>query len=73
LLLWRCAPTRAMASSFTTFQDHTQRHTPEGWTPLSPTHRTPPDDTVQSVGPPSPRRTEHHLTHNTYNRQTSLP
>ena len=23
--LWRCGPTRAMASSFTTFLDHTQR------------------------------------------------
>jgi hypothetical protein len=24
-LLWRCDPTRVMASSFTTFLDHTQR------------------------------------------------
>jgi hypothetical protein len=43
LLLWRCAPTRVMASSFTRFLHHTQRHTAVGRTPLLPTHRTPLD------------------------------
>jgi len=33
-LLWRCGPTRAMASSFTRFLDHTQRRTTVGRTPL---------------------------------------
>ena len=32
--LWRCGPTRAMASSFTRFLDHTQRRTTIGRTPL---------------------------------------
>jgi len=32
--LWRCAPTRAMASSFLRFLDHTQRRTKVGRTPL---------------------------------------
>jgi hypothetical protein len=32
--LWRCAPTRAMTSSFLRFQDHTQRRTTVGRTPL---------------------------------------
>ena len=33
-LLWRCGPTRAMASSFLTFLDHTQRRITVGRTPL---------------------------------------
>ena len=32
--LWRCSPTRAMASSFLRFLDHTQRRTTLGSTPL---------------------------------------
>ena len=32
--LWRCGPTRAMASSFLMFLDHTQRRTIDGRTPL---------------------------------------
>ena len=32
--LWRCGPTRAMASSFTRFLDHTQRRITVGRTPL---------------------------------------
>jgi len=32
--LWRCAPTRAMASSFVTFLDHKQRRTTVGRIPL---------------------------------------
>ena len=32
--LWRCDPTRVMASSFLRFLDHTQRHTTAGRTPL---------------------------------------
>jgi len=32
--LWLCGPTRAMASSFTRFLDHTQRRTTVGRTPL---------------------------------------
>jgi len=32
--LWRCDPTRVMASSFTRFVDHTQRRTTFGKTPL---------------------------------------
>ena len=32
--LWRCEPTRAMASSFTGFLDHTPRRTTFGRTPL---------------------------------------
>ena len=31
---WRCGPTRAMASSFFRFLDHTQRRTTVGRTPL---------------------------------------
>jgi len=34
LCLWRCGPTRAMASSFLRFLDHTQRPTTVGRTPL---------------------------------------
>ena len=36
LILWRCDPTPAMASSFLRFLDHTQRRTTVG--------RTPPDE-----------------------------
>jgi len=32
--LWRCGPTRAMASSFLRFLDHAQRRTTVGRTPL---------------------------------------
>ena len=32
--LWRCGPTRAMASSFLNFLDHTQRRITVGRTPL---------------------------------------
>jgi hypothetical protein len=32
--LWRCAPTRVMASSFLRFLDHTQRRTTVGRTSL---------------------------------------
>jgi len=32
--LWRCGPTRAMASSFLNFLDHTQRRTTVGRTTL---------------------------------------
>jgi len=32
--LWRCDPTRVMASSFLRFLDHTQRRTAIGRTPL---------------------------------------
>jgi hypothetical protein len=32
--LWLCSPARAMASSFTRFRDHTQRHATVGRTPL---------------------------------------
>ena len=34
VLLWRCDPTRVMASSFLRFLDHTQRRTTVGRTPL---------------------------------------
>jgi len=34
LPLWRCNPTRVMASSFLRFLDHTQRRTTVGRTPL---------------------------------------
>jgi hypothetical protein len=33
--LWLCSPARAMASSFTTFPDHTQRRATFGRTPLN--------------------------------------
>ena len=57
--LWRCDPTRVMASSFLRFLDHTQRRTTVG--------RTPP-------GEWSARRRDLYLkTHNTHNRQTSMP
>ena len=57
--LWRCGPTRAMASSFLRFLDHTQRRTTVGRTPLDEW---------------SARRRDLFLTtHNTHNRQTSMP
>ena len=57
--LWCCDPTRVMASSFLRFLDHTQRLTTVGRTPL--------DDW-------SARRRDLYLTtHNTHNRQTSMP
>jgi len=57
--LWRCGPTRAMASTFLRFLDHTQRRTTVGRTPLDEW---------------SARRRDLYLTtHNTHNRQTSMP
>ena len=57
--LWGCDPTRAMASSFLMFLDHTQRRTTVGNTPLNEW---------------SARRRDLYLTtHNTHNRQTSMP
>jgi len=57
--LWRCGPTRVLASSFLRFLDHTQRRTTVGKTPLDEW---------------SARRRDLYLTtHNTYNRQTSMP
>ena len=58
-LRWRCDPTRVMASSFLRFLDHIQRRTTVGRTPLDEW---------------SARRREFYLTtHNTHNRQTSMP
>ena len=58
-ILWRCAPTRAMASSFLRFLDHTQRRNTVGRTPLDEW---------------SARSRDLYLTtHNTHNRQTSMP
>ena len=57
--LWHCGPTRSMASSFLRFLDHTQRHITVGWTPLD----------AKSVR----RRDLCQTTHNTHNRQTSMP
>ena len=55
---WRCAPTRAMGSSFLRFLDHTQRRITVGMTPLDEW---------------SARRRDLYLTtHNTHNRQTSM-
>jgi len=54
---WKDSPQWAMASSFTRFLDHTQRHTTVGRTPLDEW---------------SARRRDLYLTtHNTQNRQTS--
>ena len=56
--LWRCSPTRAMASSFLRFLDHAQRRITVGRTPLDEW---------------SARRRDLHLTtHDNYNRQTSM-
>ena len=53
--LWRCDPTRVMASSFLRFLDHTQRRTTFGITPVDEW---------------SARRRDLYLTtHNTHNRQ----
>ena len=58
-LLWRYDSTRVMASSFLRFLDHTQRPNAVGRTPL---------------GEWSARRRDLYLTtHNTHNRQTSMP
>ena len=57
--LWRCGPTRAMASSFMRFLDHTQRRTTVGRTPLDEWSAR--------------RRNLYLTTHNTHNRQTSMP
>ena len=57
--LWRCDPTRVMAYSFLRFLDHTQRRTTVGRTPLDKW---------------SARRRDLCLTtHNTHNRQISMP
>jgi hypothetical protein len=58
-LLWRCDPTRVMASSFLRFLDHTQRRTTVGRTPLDEwsTHR----------------RDLYLTTRNTHNRHTAMP
>jgi len=57
--LWRCDPTRVVASSFLRFLDHTQPCTAVGRTPLDEW---------------SARRRDLYLTtHNTHNRQTSMP
>ena len=57
--LWRCDPTRIMASSFLMFLDHKQRRSTVGRTPLD----------VWSAR----RRDLYLTTHNTHNRQTSMP
>ena len=58
ILLWRCDPTRVMASLFLRFLDHTQRRTTFGRTPLDEW---------------SARRRDLYLTtNNTHNRQTSM-
>jgi hypothetical protein len=57
--LWRCDPTWVMASSFLRLLDHTQRRTTFGMTPLN----------VWSAR----RRDLYLTTHNTHNRQTSMP
>jgi hypothetical protein len=56
--LWRCCPTRAMASSVLRFLGHTQRHTTVGSTPLDEW---------------SARRSDLYMTtHNTHNRRTYM-
>jgi hypothetical protein len=56
--LERCGPTRAMASSFKRFLDHTQRRTTRGRTLLDEWS--------------AHRRDLYLTTHNTHNRQTSM-
>ena len=57
--MWRCDLTRVMASSFLRFLDHTQRRTTVGRNPLDEW---------------SARRRDLYLTtHNTHNRQISMP
>ena len=59
VFLWRCGPTRVKTSSFLRFLDHTQRRITVGRTPLDEW---------------SARRRDLYLTtHNTHNRQTSMP
>ena len=58
-LLWRCDPTRVMASSFLMFLDHTQRRTTVGRTLLD--------------GWSARRRDLYLITHNTHNSQISMP
>jgi len=59
IFLWRCGPPRVMAFSLVRFLDHTQRRTIAGGTPLDEW---------------STRRRDLCLTtHNTHNRQTSMP
>jgi len=57
--LWRCDPTRAIASSFLMFLDHTQRRTTVGRTPLDEWSAR--------------RKYLYQTTHNTHNRQISMP
>ena len=58
-IVWRNSPQRARASSFKRFLDHTQRRITVGRTPLDEW---------------SARRRDLYLTtHNTHNRQTSMP
>ena len=58
-LLWRCDPTRVMASSILRFLDHTQRRTTVGRTPL---------DKWSACC-----RDLYLTTHNIHNRQISMP
>jgi len=58
-LLWRCDPTGVMDSSFLRFLNHTQRRTTVG--------RTPPDEWSAR------RRDLYVTTHDTHNRQISMP
>jgi hypothetical protein len=46
--LWLCSPSRAMASLFTRFLDHTQRRATVGRTPLDESQRPLPDNTQQT-------------------------
>jgi hypothetical protein len=57
--MWGCEPTRSMTSSFLRFIDHKQRRATVGRTPLDEL--------------PSRRRDLYLTTHNTHNRQTSMP
>jgi len=57
--LWRCTPTRAMASGFLRFLHHTQRRTTVGRSPLDM--------------PSARRRDLYPTTQNNHKRQTSLP
>jgi hypothetical protein len=59
LFLWRFAPTRTMATSFSRFLDHAQRHTTVGRTPLDK-RSAPLIDLNLTIC-------------NTHNRQTSMP
>ena len=59
VFLWRCGPTRAMASSSFRSTAHTQRRITVGTTPLDKWSAR--------------RRDLYMTTHNTHNRQTSMP